>query len=191
MLPFFVDLVLLVIIAIGIILGIRRGFIASVAKPLRRILAIAIAFGCASSFGAVLIQPHLSTPIITRVTDILYSNCPDITAESAASELPFILRLVANMAGVDVAASAAGASDVIEALVNVLAQPIVSAASTAISFVILFLLSNLILRLLFYILDKYSRQGVFGVITKAIGCVVNLLLAFSIDWLLVSIFSEH
>lgn len=189
MLAFIIDLILVVILAIGVIVGIKRGFIASISKPVRRILAILIAFSCAASVGAVIVSPLISEPITTRITESLYANCPDITADTAVAELPLILKMVAGMAGVDISEAAEGTDDVIKALVEVISAPAIQAISSAIAFVLLFILSNLLLRLLFFILNHYSQEGILGIINRGVGCLINMLFAFVIDWLLVSVFA--
>ena len=189
MLAFIIDLILIAILLIGIIIGLKRGFIASISKHLRRIFALVIAFGCASVLGAALIQPIISEPVTSRITEILYENCPDITADTASEELPLVLRIVAVMSGVDIGASTEGVSDVVAAAVDALSSPVIQAISTVISFVLLFILSNLLLRFLFYLIDRFSQDGLLGFVNKALGCFLHLLLCFAIDWVLVSIFA--
>lgn len=189
MAAFIVDLILLIILSIGLIVGYKRGFIKSISVPVRRILAFVIAFGSAGAFGSLVISPFISEPITENIRAIIYENCPDIAASTALSELPLILRIAASLSGVDLSALSNGQDCVAETVISALAGPIIGLISTVLSFIILLIVSLLVIKFLFFLLDSYSREGIIGAINKIAGSAVNLLLAVAVDWILVSVFA--
>ena len=189
MAAFIIDLVLVMILLIGLIVGYKRGFIKIISVPLRRILALVIAFGSAGAFGSLVINPFISEPITASISAIIYENCPDILTGAALENLPLVLRIAASLSGVDIGALANGQDNLADAVIFALADPIIGLISTVLSFIILLILSLLVIKFLFFLLDTYSQEGIIGAVNKIAGGAVNLLLAVAIDWILVSAFS--
>ena len=88
-----VDILLVFVVFLGFILGMKRGFVGIVAKPVKFAASIGISFGCTRAFSESVIVPMIKDPATNYVRDFLYGNCSAITAENAADELPTLLRI--------------------------------------------------------------------------------------------------
>ena len=178
------DIILVAILVGGIVLGIKQGFVRVVTKPLRSIVALALAFSAASPVGHALIAPLIGEPIIERITSFLYENYSHITSENT-SELPTFIKMVASIMNVDLSALGGDANDIIGSIVESLTMPIVNIISAVIAFVILVIVLRILLKLVFSLIDKIFQKGVLGVLNKILGCIVCTLIAIFVVWMLV------
>lgn len=179
------DLVILIIIGAGIVLGIARGFIDTVAKPIRIIASLGIAFGLCRPAGEIYLQPIFQKPLEEKMSAFLHEKCASITAESAADELPGILKLVAKIFNVDIGQTAnEAANSVIESIVNSLAEPIANLGAVVCAFFILLIVANILCFILLKIIDAILNFGPLEVVNKIIGCVFGALFAFLLAWTL-------
>ena len=184
MLPIILDIILVAILVGGIVLGIKKGFVRVVTKPLRSLVAFAIAFTTASPIGHALIAPLISKPIIDGITSFLYENYSHITAENT-DELPTFIKLVAGLMNVDLSTLGANTNEIIGSVAESLTMPIVNIISALLAFVILVVLLKLLLKLVFSLIDKIFQKGVLGVLNKVLGCIVCTLIAIFVAWILV------
>lgn len=176
-----VEIILCIIMAAGIVVGIKMGFIKMASKPVKLILAIIIAFSCARGFADSTVEPMIDGPITNYVTDFLYENCGDITAENAEEELPTVLKMAAGIAGIDIS-EAAGTGDVIANLSESLIDPVVDLVATIISFVALYVISRIGLFFGFVLLKFLFGGGVFGFADKLLGTVFATFLSIVVAW---------
>lgn len=181
------DILLVAILAGGIAFGIKRGFINILARPLRSLLALALAYALASPVGSGLIVPLLSEPLINQISGFLYDNCAHITPDNT-EELPTLIKLAANLAGVDVTALGDSTDDILASVVESLAMPIVNIIATLVAFVLLFIIFKLLFSLLLSVANSVFGKGVFGVFNKVLGCITSGLLAIFVAWAFVSVF---
>ena len=141
-----VDAVLVLIVIIGIIIGMKRGFVATVEKPIRIIASIGVAFGLCQPTSEQYIKPWIKKPLVEKMTVFIEEKCSELTAESASSELPGILKLIAKIFNVDVNTVAEQATtSIVNAVGEALAEPVVSLAGVVVSFVLLFLATHILL----------------------------------------------
>ena len=178
------DIILVAILVGGIVLGIKQGFVRVVTKPLRSIVALALAFSAASPIGNTLIAPLIGEPIIERITSFLYENYSHITSENT-SELPTFIKMVAGLMNVDLSTLGGDTNDIIGSIVESLTMPIVNIISAVIAFVILFIVLRILLKFVFSFIDKIFQKGVLGVLNKILGCIVCTLIAIFVVWMLV------
>lgn len=184
-----IDAIIVAIIAGGAIFGIARGFISSVARPVKWALAIVIAFSFCTAFSDAIVYPLIKAPITNQMTEYLVEKCSHITALNASEELPTLLKIAAGVVGVDVSSlQPEGASDFISLLVDKLAHPVINLISVIISFFAVYLISRLVLSIILAIIDHAFEGGVFGVFNKALGFVFSTSLAFIATWILTAVF---
>ena len=181
------EILLVAILAGGIALGIKRGFINILAKPLRSLLALSLAYALASPVGSGVIAPLVSEPLINQISGFLYENCSHITPENT-DELPTLIKLAANLVGVDVTALGNNTEEILASAVESLAIPIVNIISTLVAFVLLFIILKLLFSLLFSVANSVFGKGFFGVFNKVLGCITSGLLAVFVAWAFVSVF---
>lgn len=189
---FLVDFILILVVAVGLFLGIKRGFVKTIAKPVKIILTLVITFSFASPLSEALVEPEIREPIANQMEEYILENCEDITAENINEELPTVLKIAAGIFDIDVNELASGASDS-ESIVNEIADSLISPAihviSTIITFIILYFLTGIVLSILISILNSIIDVGVVGVFNRVLGGIFSTAFAIIIAWGLTSIFT--
>ena len=99
---FIVDLSLILILLIGLALGIKRGFIKTVAKPVKFILTLVIAFSFAAPVSEALVEPRVREPISNQMEEYILENCEGINKENIKEELPTVLKIGASLFDIDI-----------------------------------------------------------------------------------------
>lgn len=178
------DIILVGIFAAGIIIGIKNGFIDTVARPVKFFAAIALAFSLASFVGSAIIEPIIGPAISNKLSDALIEKYSNITAETANESLPTLIKFAASLCGVNVenvATSADGVS-VIEAIVASVTDPVVQIVGVVAGFIIVYFVSKILLGVLLVFVNLIINRGVTGKVNKILGAVFTGLLAFTVCW---------
>jgi len=183
-----IDIFLIGILISGAAIGVMKGFVKIIAKPLKPILSLIIALSLAGTLSGIFIEPLVKEPVSNQVSGFLYENCDKLTPDNLEEELPSLVKIAAAVAGIDMKEIAEGKDDIIEALVDSLVGPIVHIVSVIISFVLLYIAAILLLSLAFAIINMVFNAGVFGIFNKGLGLVTSLLFAVFVVWGAVSIF---
>lgn len=178
------DLILLGILGAGVYMGIQKGFISTVAAPVKFVASIALALSLASVFGSIFVEPIVGPAITNKVSGILVEKYADITAETASTELPTLIKFAAAMCGVDISsvASAADGTYIIESIVYTVTQPVVEIVSTIAGFIIVYFVAKILLDILLAFINEMFKNGIAAKTNKALGAVFTFLLAFCIAW---------
>ena len=183
MLEISVDFILVAIVVIGIILGWRRGFVGIVAKPVKFAASLGISFGFAGAFSSAVILPMIESPASNYVKDFLYKNCSGITAETAADELPTVMKIAAAMFDIDITQVAQSSSgSVVDTIADKLTHPVISTVSVVISFFALLIISNIVLAIALAIIKMLFKKGVLGAFNKVLGLIFGFAFFFIISW---------
>ena len=185
------DIIIVAILAVGAIVGIKNGFIDTIARPVKFVAALALAFSLAASIGNAIVEPIIGPAISHKLTDILVEKYSEITAATANESLPTLIKFAASLCGVDVAGVASGADGIsaIEAISQAVTAPVVDIMSTIFGFIIVYFASKIILNVIMLLINSMVDGGLIGAVNKTLGCVVTLFLAFIVVWALTS-FSE-
>jgi len=177
------DAVLALILVLGIGLGWRRGFIRTVAKPVKLVGALVISFKLCTPLAGKWLEPILRAPIAERLTAFLTERCADLTAQNATEELPTLLKLAAGLFNIDISEVAEGAgARIIEAIVNALAAPVAHVIAIVFCFVILYFVSQLVLTVALLLLNMIFHVGVLGVANRLVGVLFGALFALLLAW---------
>ena len=178
------DLILTAILAAGIYIGIKNGFISTVARPVKLVAAIAIALSLASVVGSAIIEPIIGPAISNKLSGILIEKYSDITAATASESLPTLIKFAASLCGVDVTAvaNAADGISVIEAIVESVTSPVVEVVATIAGFILVYFIAKLLLSIAVYFIDSMFNSGIAGTANKILGAVFTFLLAFIVAW---------
>ena len=180
-----VDGIIILILIIGIILGVKRGFVATVAKPVRIVASIGVSFMLCKPLSVKFVQPWIQKPLTEKWTAFLQEKCGEITAETASTELPGIMKLIAKLFGVDVNAAAEQATTtIVEAIANALAEPLANLAGVVLSFVALFLVTSIVCWLLFKIIDLIFNIGPLEIVNRIFGLVFGAAFSVIVVWAL-------
>ena len=187
-LSFITDAVLVLVILSGAVIGYKRGFIRTVAKPVKWIAALYIAFRLCTVVGDKWIAPMIQTPLQTQLSEYLHTACASLTAENAADELPTLIKMAAGLFNIDVSAVAADAAgNVIDSIVTALVGPVAHLLAAVVSFLGLYLVAQLLLSLVLAVLNSVCSVGLIGAANRIVGVVVTTCLSFIVAWLLVAL----
>ena len=181
-----IDLILAAVIAAGIFLGYKKGFTKILARPVKLIASLAIAFSACAGFADAIIAPMIGAPIRGYVANFLYDNCAALTPENISEELPTLLKIAAAAFGIDVEALASGAAvnALLDEIIANLTTPVINVISIALSFVAVYLLSRLGFAIAFFVIDIVFGGGVLGAINKVLGVIFSTAFAFIVAWAL-------
>ena len=180
------DIVILLFMILSLIWGYKRGFIKSVARPVRFFASIATAFWLASPIAQGFLEPAIKTPVTNQIRDYLVDNCPNITPETATEELPTLLRVAASIMDVDIATLSP--VDTISEIVDSLASPVIHLISVILTFILVYFVAKLVFSFVLSILSSMFNDGVLGLPNKLFGCVISFLFAIVISWAFVVVF---
>lgn len=179
-----IEIILWALIAAGVVLGAKNGFIHMAAKPVKLVLALILAFSFSAAVAEELIIPMIEQPITNYIYDLLVKNCPDLNIETIANDLPLILKLAAAMYGInieEIVAENAG-RDIIAEITATLAEPVINIVSVVVSFVVIFVVSTILIAIVIKVLDLIFSEGIFGVINKILGGAAGVVLSLAIAW---------
>ena len=181
-----VDILLCVVVLIGAIVGIKRGFIKMAMRPVKLIASIAIAFALAVTVSNAFFTPMLEAPISSYIADFLHNNYSQITAENAATDLPTLIRFSAFILNIDISEVVAegGNAAVVDVVVDKLISPVIGIVSNVISFIVVFIVCNIILSIVFAIINAVFDRGAIGVVNRVLGCIFSTAFAIIIAWVL-------
>lgn len=166
-----IDVVLVALILIGFIVGLIRGFMKSVAKPIKFFGSIAIAFWLDNPISSAWVEPLIGGTLANHIEGYLLKNCAD-----PGAELPTLVKLAASLVGVDLEGKTI--SDIVIEITN----PAVSLISVIITFILVYFASRLLLALVFFILNKVFDSSVLVVPNKIAGCILNTLMGAIFAW---------
>lgn len=191
MLTIVVEIVLIAMIAVGMFLGIKRGFIKTVAKPVKFILALVIAFSLSGTVATNIVEPLIATPVTAQMEEYIQEKCENISSENISEELPTVLKISAGLFDIDLEELSNGASteELISSIVSSLVSPALHVVAVVISFIALYLLSNLCLSIVISILNAVFDTGLIGVCNRILGFVFSTAFAVIIAWIAVSLFT--
>ena len=183
------DLILVGILVAGAVMGIKNGFLVTVARPVKFVATIAMAFALASTVGSLVVEPIIGPAISNKVSDILIEEYSEITAENANESLPTLIKFAASMCDVDIdnVASTADGASVIESVVDAVTSPVVDIISVIFGFIIAYFLSKIFLGFALKFINSLINRGLVGKVNRALGCIFSLFLAFVAGWALTSV----
>lgn len=180
------DIILALILLVGLIVGYKRGFIKAISAPVRFFASLITAFWLVEPISEKVFEPIIKTPVTNQINSYLLENCASITPESAAEELPTLLKFAASVLDVDVASLSP--ENTIAAIVDSLASPVVHVISMIISFIVIYFVAKLVYKILFAMLSPVFNAGPLSIPNKLLGCVFSLFIAAVIAWLLTLVF---
>ncbi len=182
------DAALILIFILGFFVGIKVGFIKMIAKPVKIVAALALAFSFSSTLGPLVIAPIIEAPVANKLETFLSERFADITAETV-SELPTVIKLSASLFGIDISevVSGAGADKALESIITSVTSPMINFLSIVLAFIAIYFVSMILMSILVFIIDKIVNNGFVGFLNSVLGCVFTLALSFVIAWAVVAV----
>ena len=189
------DILPVAIVAYGLLMGWRRGFVRVVFMKMRWLTALVVSFLVARPFGAMIAETALRQPLSARIAqflkDALGNRLADATASDLVSELPLAMKGILNLVGLDAQklaadADAAGGSLIQDFSYNV-AGPISTVIGTVLVFLGVYLVLRLTLRFIVEIVSAIFSIPGLRIINQSLGVVFGLLFALITAWILVTV----
>ena len=185
------NLVVLLIPAVFVILGIRKGFVRSLCSLLAIFVALVGAFYAAKGLSSVAVQligPHVSDAIAQKL-----QNWPALSGTGALSSdklVPFLqgMGLSENLARAIQERLIASGGSVTASLNQVLADSTVRAIVFSVLFLLTFVIILVLWALLSRVLDLVARLPVLNFLNRTLGgllgFVQGMILLLILRWLL-------
>ena len=171
------ELVLIGLVAAGVVVGIVRGFLKSVMKPVRIAASLALSALLSKPISKVLVAPIIQIPLENKIQ--FYVD----EFQNYTKELPTLVKLAAALKGVDLSNE-----ETANELIGNVTGPVVEIIALAITFIILFLIFVLLIRVGCWFLESSIKDTTLGKANKIAGAVLNGLLGFVVGWAFVSAF---
>lgn len=183
-----VDVLLVAIVLFGMVSGAYKGFVKTVAKPVKFVASLLFAYYVCDSISVKFIEPFINTPIANQLKDFMYEKCANLTAENVSTELPTLLKMAAGMFGINVEEVAQGSvNGVLDAIIESLTGPIVHVIGIIVSFILAYIAAKIILSIAVFLIDIVLKGGALGVVNKILGFVFGSAFSVIVAWALVSV----
>ena len=171
--------VLALIIVIGALVGLKRGFVRSVAGLAEYIIAFMIA-NRFYTLGAKLVA---KIPFIAKmITDV---EMPVLeSGKGFFSKVGAVISYIMSN-------SVLSGSDPTEEAQAIINNYVAEAISKAISFSVIFIVSVLIMKLIVYAVDKFCEAPVLKFTNKTLGVLFGIFCGMFITWVLSNVFINN
>ena len=183
-----VDVVLVAIILFGMISGAHRGFVKTVARPVKFVASLLFAYYVCDSVSVKFIEPIIKNPIASQLKDFMYEKCSHLTPDNVSEELPTLLKMAAGMFGINVEEVAqSSVSGILDSIIESLTGPIVHVVGIIVSFIIAYFAAKIVLSIAVFLIDIVLKAGPLGVVNKMLGFVFGSAFSVIIAWAIVSV----
>ena len=182
-----IDIILAIILLVGFIWGLRVGFVKTIAKPVKFIMAVFLSISFASLVGTGIIDPMIREPIVNKMTEFFAEKIA--AGMGTADQLPTLVKLAAELAGVDIESltSAEAQAELVSGIVSAVTDPVLNLITSIIAFFVLYFVFKILLTIGFAIVNSIIDNGVVGIVNRVLGCIVTTFFAMMIVWGLCSI----
>ncbi len=178
-----VDIVLVAVMAIIVISGVKRGFVKTVARPVKFFASFALAWSLCNYISVEFVEGLIKTPIANQLKDFLQENCANLTPENISSELPTLLKMAAGMLGINLEEMAQGSAlSIVDVIVGKLTDQIVHVIGIIVSFIAVYFAAKIVLTLVIMLIDMTFRSGLLGVINRMLGFIFGAAFAVIVAW---------
>ena len=185
------DIILIIILAIGCFLGFKKGFFGAVTKPIKLIASICLTIVVASPIINAWSGPFFIGMVEPWVYDTLIQSYPDAGAEFSAESLPVVLKIAAELLKLDIPTEGAAGQTAVEAVLAdisaKMAVPIGNFIAVVATYVALFLIFMILLTVLIKLLDTVFTKGWLGKVNKFFGMLLGAVVATVISSVLANI----
>lgn len=172
------DVILIAVLAVGVVIGWRRGFI----RALRGFVTYIISFAVANSLYRVIAKSIITLPFLQNmITDV---EMPELPANATfMDKVSTIVKYISEQT------EGPGSQDISETIQAVINNYIAELLAAIIGFIVIFLVMVLVLKLLLWILDMVvSRTPIIRQANGLLGCLIGLLNGFFWTWMVSNVF---
>lgn len=182
MMSLVLDVILLIIAAICIIGGYKKGFIRSVMNLVTAAVSFLAAYALTPNLAAYISDKFVMNMVSGDIKDTL-DSLTSVTGGSLEKLFADMPEALSNMlARYNCNASVVAAADTTESLARDIAAPTVNVISTAISFLIIFIVAVIVMKILTLILDGVFKLPLLNGANKMLGLVFGAVTAIVIIW---------
>ena len=173
-----IDILLLVIFALLVFRGWRRGFMKSVLGLGRLILSVIITIIFGSAFADWLDVKFINPPVYEKVFAKFSDIAADITAtaeggvDALVEKIPDAFRGYLDLEAVDPTAEI---NALVEQWSRTVADSISGVISTVLGYILLFVLAFLVLTLVILIVGKFAKLPAIKTVDKLLGLLMGIV----------------
>ena len=173
------DIIILVIMAIGLILGYKKGFFGSITKPIKLVASVCLTIVISSPIINVWTRPLFTEKVESWIFSAIMENCPELTATTAEKGLPLMFRLIAETLKIDLASldPAATTEEIVALIAEQMSLPIGNLVAVVVTYVALFIILLILLTVLVALLDAVFTTGWLGKVIKVLGLLLGAVVA--------------
>jgi uncharacterized membrane protein required for colicin V production len=173
-----IDILLLVVFALLVFRGWRRGFMKSVLSLGRLILSVIITILFGSAFADWLDAKFINPPVYEKVFAKFSDVAAEITAtaeggvDALVEKIPDAFRGYLDLETVDPTAEI---NALVEQWSRTVADSISGVISTVLGYILLFVLAFLVLTLVIFIVGKFAKLPAIKTVDKLLGLLMGVL----------------
>lgn len=169
------DGALAIVVLAGVIIGLIKGFFSVISVPAKIVGSAAITFVAANPIIDAWTRPFFVSKSYTWINDLLIEKCPDITGADASEKMPLVLKLMASMFKIDVAAlgEEATTADLIGKIAEQMSLPCGNLLATVVTYLAIFIVVFLVFSIVTAIIGGFVTSGPLAVVDKALGLILG------------------
>ena len=173
-----IDILLIVVFALLVFRGWRRGFMKSILSLGRLILSLVITILFGSAFAGWLDKTYVNPPVFDAVFKKFSDIAADVTAtaeggiDALVEKIPEAFRGYLDLESVDPAAEI---NALVEEWSHTVADGISKVIATILGFILLFVISFIVLTVVIFIVGKLAKLPAIKTVDKLLGLVVGIL----------------
>lgn len=174
-----IDGIFALVIFLGLIVGVVKGFYDLITRPIRFFAAICITFLLAGPIIDAWLGPYFSQLLSGTITQALIEKSPGLAADSVDA-MPFFFKALAFVFGVDtsgVVQNLEEGQSVAEALGGAIGAPLGNFVGMIVAYLAIFVISLLVLKIVMGLLGKVITAGPMHAIDKTLGSVFGVAVA--------------
>lgn len=179
-----IDLVLLIVILLFVFLGYRKGALATLISLVGGIAAVFLALLLAAPIGNALADRYVAPALKAPICEVLTENVTgELSPSALMSDPPEELEGLISALDLS-AADFEGVQHLPDALADAIARPAASTLCFAVSFLALFFLFSVLVRILISLAKKFNKIPVLGTANRVIGLLLGLIHGLLLAWAL-------
>ena len=186
------DIFIVLFLAAGFYFGWKRGFIRIALKSFAGLFSAVFALSLFDSFGVLLKNKYVFSFVHTSISKALDGTVVGEDAATLAEAVPEGLQKIASLVGIDLVSVAEGAigsgQDAVAEFATGASHAIAQFISSVAAFLILFLLSSFVLRVLSAPISAVIMKiPLLGHVNRLLGLLFGALAALILAWLFVKL----
>ncbi len=187
------DLIILAVFVLIVVIDAKRGFIKAFLHMIASVVALIVAYAFTPALGGLIrdgwIIGGIKSGIASTLRSLAETGSGSYNLESLLSNSFFgsiVERFGADGSVLRESAAGQTAADgsAVDALAEKIAEPVAGVISNVLAFLILFIGTILLIRLLTFILDRFAQLPAIEAVNRFFGFALGLVTALIVAWAL-------